>query len=502
MAPRVKNKRCPLQEECGKKCEYVNKELECTYYYNNAGGDSVIDDQEDLRERLNQAKVRAHEEELINNMKVDEDPIEDPEEVATSLSATLSKGELSKMAMVRSIGLGYILPSQDNFFAVEDDITDLAEDIKLNGLLSPLTVCPASEENFYRLISGHRRYKALCSIYDNSFEVPCLVTAPVSPEAEAYMLIQANMSSRVLNWQESEKARQKVEEILLKLKAQGVEFPGKTRAHVAKLLKISEAQIAKNKYVSEHLIKELQDVPDDRMSFDDRYKISHWSDDFQNKFYKRYVKDKTSKIWGSNVNVYDSRIKKGEDPFAPKPDTERRKFCYHRQGCCTNEEAFKEIKEKELTFSAPGITFTCSSYCCCWCTYRYICPKRCEYTSNKVDEDDQENAAEYIYTTRSRFVLKNMLVEKGFDLKKIDSIVEEKNYEYSDNPRDLFTYPLDCNLHLNDFLFYLSILEITPNEFLNKVKKECNYLEELFEGEDSFEKPNWNIYLGEDGESK
>ena len=88
------------------------------------------------------------------------------------------------------------------------------------------------------------------------------MVAPKSSEAEAYMLIQANMMSRVLNWNDTEKARKKAEEVLLALKAQGVEFPGKLRKHVANLLKVSEAQLAKVKYVSEHLIKEIQDIDD------------------------------------------------------------------------------------------------------------------------------------------------------------------------------------------------------------------------------------------------
>ena len=143
MAPRVKNRRCPLQEECGKKCEHVNSALECSYYKNNAAGDNVIPDQEELRKKLDKAKVCADEEELIANLPDDPDLYE-----FDSFSATATKGELSKMVVVKKIGLGYLIPSEDNFFTVEEDISDLAEDIKVNGLLTPLTVCPAKEDNF------------------------------------------------------------------------------------------------------------------------------------------------------------------------------------------------------------------------------------------------------------------------------------------------------------------------------------------------------------------
>ena len=35
----AKNKRCPLQEECEKKCSYQGHELDCDYYHVNARKD-------------------------------------------------------------------------------------------------------------------------------------------------------------------------------------------------------------------------------------------------------------------------------------------------------------------------------------------------------------------------------------------------------------------------------------------------------------------------------
>ena len=48
----TKNKRCPLQEECEKKCSYQGHELDCTYYHTNARKDYYIEDQEEIREEL------------------------------------------------------------------------------------------------------------------------------------------------------------------------------------------------------------------------------------------------------------------------------------------------------------------------------------------------------------------------------------------------------------------------------------------------------------------
>ena len=98
----------------------------------------------------------------------------------------------------RKIQLDLIDPHPDNFFAVEDDITDLAESIAVNGLCQPLVVTPA-DGGRYRVIAGHRRRKALLKLAetDDRFKaVTCIVRKPASPEMEMLMLIQTNTAAR------------------------------------------------------------------------------------------------------------------------------------------------------------------------------------------------------------------------------------------------------------------------------------------------------------------
>ena len=80
-----KNERCPLQEECEKKCTYMKRELDCPYYNANARGDLVIDDQEERRERM----WRQQEEEEFAAMMAEED--EDEEEGEGALAASEEK---------------------------------------------------------------------------------------------------------------------------------------------------------------------------------------------------------------------------------------------------------------------------------------------------------------------------------------------------------------------------------------------------------------------------
>ena len=123
--------------------------------------------------------------------------------MAFDLAAALSLKPVSKLdtkeSPVQMIDLALIDPHPDNFFEVEDDITDLAESISLNGLLQPLVVTPA-DGGRYRTIAGHRRRKALLQLAAEAPEkwnrVPCMVTHPASRELEELALIQTNTEAR------------------------------------------------------------------------------------------------------------------------------------------------------------------------------------------------------------------------------------------------------------------------------------------------------------------
>ena len=59
------------------------------------------------------------------------------------------------------IPLTLIDSNEENFYTV-DDVTELKDSIELIGLKQPLIVLPA--DGRYRLIAGHRRFKALLEL--------------------------------------------------------------------------------------------------------------------------------------------------------------------------------------------------------------------------------------------------------------------------------------------------------------------------------------------------
>ena len=103
------NERCPLQSECGrKKCEFKFKEAECNYYIGNSRPGYEIPDQE-----------------------------------KTDTSIWDDAAETTDVA----VGLTYIpidelYPHPDNPRKDLGDLTELADSIKVKGVLQNLTVIP------------------------------------------------------------------------------------------------------------------------------------------------------------------------------------------------------------------------------------------------------------------------------------------------------------------------------------------------------------------------
>ena len=237
--------------------------------------------------------------------------------------SNLDTGELQE------IGLDLIDPNPNNFFAVEEDITDLKESIELNGLLQPPVVTP-SENGRYRLIAGHRRHKALKALWSENPEkykmVMCRIVRPSSPALEELMLIQTNTEARELGWQEKIEAAERVEKILVKMQKNGTVLPGKMRSHVAKIIKASESQIARAKFIDKNLIEPLK--KGSGLSDSAAYKLAHLPYEQQQTLYEHY-KENPWMIDGTRIKTYQDNIANGRDPFYVEPPGPR--DCYNRK---------------------------------------------------------------------------------------------------------------------------------------------------------------------------
>lgn len=171
-----KNYRCPLQGECERSCKFHGRELDCDYYHDNARGGYVIEDQEELRRKLEEEWA----EQFYGNL---------PDEAEDGDSE--HSVDVGKLVM---LPVDKICRHPDNPRKELGDLTELAESIKANGVLQNLTVVKRYGEisgewhGMYTVIIGHRRLAA--SKLAGLKEVPCVVVEMTPREQFATMMIE------------------------------------------------------------------------------------------------------------------------------------------------------------------------------------------------------------------------------------------------------------------------------------------------------------------------
>lgn len=157
---------------------------------------------------------------------------------------------------VVQIPLSQLIVNEHNFFTVED-VQGLADDIAMNGLYSPLTVCAAGEGK-YRIVAGHRRRKALELL--GRKDAPCIVKTYDGEDSELVALIQSNLTSRELTYYEKMEAVIRLEKALRSMKERGVELPGRLRDHLAEQTKESASAVHRMQYIHKNLSPALLDA--------------------------------------------------------------------------------------------------------------------------------------------------------------------------------------------------------------------------------------------------
>lgn len=134
------------------------------------------------------------------------------------------------------------------------DVAELAQDIQLNGLQFPITVQPAEDVEKpiprpWRIIAGHRRYKAF-EVLENSSEdfkkVPAMIRRGLNEIQARVLNLGENIKRKDLNILQEARAIQKLYEA------------GVPRDHVAKLLTKSSGWV-QNRYALLALPEDIQE---------------------------------------------------------------------------------------------------------------------------------------------------------------------------------------------------------------------------------------------------
>lgn len=165
---------------------------------------------------------------------------------------------------IEYIDIDKIDADANNFYAMSG-ISALMANIELIGLQQPIRVRPNPDApGRYIVVSGHRRLTAFRQLRDDKdggarwVTIPAIVEACAdSADLQELRLIYANADTRKISDFELRKQAERVEELLYKLKEQGVEFPGRMRDHVAEACKISKSKLGRLKQIKDGLAPDI-----------------------------------------------------------------------------------------------------------------------------------------------------------------------------------------------------------------------------------------------------
>lgn len=181
------------------------------------------------------------------------------EEVNGGQQEKSEAGQQAEGNEVVNIDVKDLVPSQENFYHVDDE---LKRSIELVGILQPLLV-NRPENGKYRVIAGHRRRLAVLSLLEEGKEemrfVPCVFKK--EDVRDRLALIMANRFRDKTDWEKMMEAIQ-AEELAKELKKE-YSLNGRTREVLAEITGTTEAQLGRYKAIynnlSPRLMKDFKD---------------------------------------------------------------------------------------------------------------------------------------------------------------------------------------------------------------------------------------------------
>lgn len=160
------------------------------------------------------------------------------------------------------IDIGLIDEDPNNFYALSN-IDELCANIELVGLQQPVRLRPNPDKpGRYVIVSGHRRWTAFKKLSGEGKEqyrtIPAIIEAgAASAEMQELRLIYANSGTRKMTDFELRQQAERVQDLLYRLKEQGVDFPGRMRDHVAEACRISKSKLARLQQIEKGLAKDI-----------------------------------------------------------------------------------------------------------------------------------------------------------------------------------------------------------------------------------------------------
>lgn len=262
--------------------------------------------------------------------------------------------------VTQQIPLAQIETNDRNFYKVED-VTELAESIELIGLKQPLVVLEV-DDTHYRLIAGHRRYKALTELGRES--APCVVQRNLTETQEQLALILTNSTARELSYYEKYQQAQRLKELFIKRREEGAELPGRIRDMVAEAMQESASNIARMEAIDKHLSSGWKkSLKQNKINASTAYELSKLGKEAQ-----EMLRDALSDHSSPTTKIIKAAGEIIQDyPFAPLVCPES----YNSP--CTR---YKERAAMVAAGTCPG--------CCHECDHTEDCPSLCGVCKRKI----------------------------------------------------------------------------------------------------------------------
>lgn len=210
---------------------------------------------------------------------------------------------------IERISYSKLVPSEDNFYSMQE-IEELKTAIELAGrVLNNLVVTPL-EDGKYKILSGHRRHRAVGMLLDEGkteYEfLPCAVEQIEDADRavrEPVLLIAANSQREKTAWDKLEEVR-RMRDLQRQAKAERG-LNGRVRDLVARSLNISSSRVAKYDSILNNLISPLmEEIKADNLPISTAYELSKLNTEQQQAAFTCFVqtgKLPTGDVFQSNT---------------------------------------------------------------------------------------------------------------------------------------------------------------------------------------------------------
>jgi ParB family chromosome partitioning protein len=193
--------------------------------------------------------------------------------------------ELKENFEIVNIPISKIKENEYNNYSI-NDIDELVDSIRAVGLKQNLDVM-AMPDGTYKLLTGHRRFKALqiLSAEDDKYSfVPCSVTElsqvklPVSDESkEKYLIHITNSTQRSMTESDRFNQYNDLVKIYQEAKENGFALSDKMRNLIANDMNVSAAQVGKLDYIRNNASEELKErINQNQVSISEASEIAHY----------------------------------------------------------------------------------------------------------------------------------------------------------------------------------------------------------------------------------